>query len=171
MQMMQMIDYIFFLRLLVSWLSVTLNSCLRVSSFETGRKKQKHQFTSQHVKPEINESDCKMSLRACVFQPRGGLQMALKGHAGTLRQIHSQQIIPMEQAMVMQSPNSEGCSVMQFGGMLKDGFCLRETSALGFIFQQIGVKLPSASALFSLMIIYQLFIIFVDSKLNCLSAV
>ena len=27
--------------------------------------------------------------------------MALKGHAGTLRQIHSQQIIPMEQAMVM----------------------------------------------------------------------
>lgn len=41
-----------------------------------------------------------MSLRVCVFQPRGGLQMALKGHAGTLRQIHSQQIIPMEQAMV-----------------------------------------------------------------------
>lgn len=27
--------------------------------------------------------------------------MALKGHAGTLRQIHGQQIIPMEQAMVM----------------------------------------------------------------------
>lgn len=42
-----------------------------------------------------------MSLRVCVFQPRGGLQMALKGHAGTLRQIHGQQIIPMEQAMVM----------------------------------------------------------------------
>uniref|UniRef100_H2ST70 Prominin 1a n=1 Tax=Takifugu rubripes TaxID=31033 RepID=H2ST70_TAKRU len=35
------------------------------------------------------------------LMPRGGLQMALKGHAGTLRQIHSQQIIPMEQAMVM----------------------------------------------------------------------
>eukprot|EP00066_Takifugu_rubripes_P020006 XP_011609272.1 PREDICTED: prominin-1a isoform X3 [Takifugu rubripes] len=33
------------------------------------------------------------------LMPRGGLQMALKGHAGTLRQIHSQQIIPMEQAM------------------------------------------------------------------------
>uniref|UniRef100_A0A674N7M5 Prominin 1a n=1 Tax=Takifugu rubripes TaxID=31033 RepID=A0A674N7M5_TAKRU len=35
------------------------------------------------------------------LMPRGGLQMALKGHAGTLRQIHSQQIIPMEQAMVI----------------------------------------------------------------------
>lgn len=33
------------------------------------------------------------------LMPRGGLQTALKGHAGTLRQIHSQQIIPMEQAM------------------------------------------------------------------------
>lgn len=50
---------------------------------------------------EINECNCKMSFCVCVFQPRGGLQMALKGHAGTLRQIHGQQIIPMEQAMVM----------------------------------------------------------------------
>ncbi|XP_028444714.1 prominin-1-A isoform X8 [Perca flavescens] len=33
------------------------------------------------------------------LMPRGGLQTALKGHVGTLRQIHSQQIIPMEQAM------------------------------------------------------------------------
>uniref|UniRef100_A0A8D0CUL7 Prominin 1a n=1 Tax=Sander lucioperca TaxID=283035 RepID=A0A8D0CUL7_SANLU len=38
------------------------------------------------------------------LMPRGALQTALKGHVGTLRQIHSQQIIPMEQAMVM--PNS-----------------------------------------------------------------
>lgn len=36
----------------------------------------------------------------CVFQPRGALQTALKGHIGTLRQIHKQQIISMEQAMV-----------------------------------------------------------------------
>uniref|UniRef100_A0A7N6BI31 Prominin 1 b n=1 Tax=Anabas testudineus TaxID=64144 RepID=A0A7N6BI31_ANATE len=33
------------------------------------------------------------------LMPRGPLQTALKGHIGTLRQIHSQQIIPMEQAM------------------------------------------------------------------------
>ncbi|XP_037636039.1 prominin-1-A isoform X7 [Sebastes umbrosus] len=33
------------------------------------------------------------------LMPRGALQTALKGHAGTLRQIHSQQIISMEQAM------------------------------------------------------------------------
>ncbi|XP_059202540.1 prominin-1-A isoform X1 [Centropristis striata] len=33
------------------------------------------------------------------LMPRGGLQTALKGHVGTLRQIHTQQIIPMEQAM------------------------------------------------------------------------
>ncbi|XP_054453531.1 prominin-1-A isoform X2 [Anoplopoma fimbria] len=33
------------------------------------------------------------------LMPRGVLQTALKGHAGTLRQIHSQQIISMEQAM------------------------------------------------------------------------
>uniref|UniRef100_A0A8C4FAN8 Prominin 1a n=1 Tax=Dicentrarchus labrax TaxID=13489 RepID=A0A8C4FAN8_DICLA len=35
------------------------------------------------------------------LMPRGALHTALKGHVGTLRQIHSQQIIPMEQAMVM----------------------------------------------------------------------
>ncbi|XP_032383223.1 prominin-1-A isoform X3 [Etheostoma spectabile] len=33
------------------------------------------------------------------LMPRGALQTSLKGHVGTLRQIHSQQIIPMEQAM------------------------------------------------------------------------
>ncbi|KAM8733403.1 prominin-1-A isoform 7-T7 [Acanthopagrus schlegelii] len=33
------------------------------------------------------------------LMPRGALQTALKGHISTLRQIHSQQIIPMEQAM------------------------------------------------------------------------
>ncbi|XP_039976491.1 prominin-1-A [Xiphias gladius] len=33
------------------------------------------------------------------LMPRGSLQTALKGHIGTLRQIHSQQITPMEQAM------------------------------------------------------------------------
>ncbi|XP_068181854.1 prominin-1-A isoform X3 [Antennarius striatus] len=33
------------------------------------------------------------------LMPRGGLQTALKGHIGTLRQIHAQQIVPMEQAM------------------------------------------------------------------------
>nr|XP_020448891.1 prominin-1-A-like isoform X3 [Monopterus albus] len=33
------------------------------------------------------------------LMPRGPLQTALKGHASTLRQIHSQQITPMEQAM------------------------------------------------------------------------
>ncbi|XP_044219525.1 prominin-1-A isoform X10 [Thunnus albacares] len=33
------------------------------------------------------------------LMPRGPLQTALKGYVGTLRQIHSQQIIPMEQAM------------------------------------------------------------------------
>uniref|UniRef100_A0A8D3A8A8 Prominin 1a n=1 Tax=Scophthalmus maximus TaxID=52904 RepID=A0A8D3A8A8_SCOMX len=33
------------------------------------------------------------------LMPRGALQTALKGHSGTLRQIHSQQITPMEQAM------------------------------------------------------------------------
>uniref|UniRef100_A0AAQ5YS96 Prominin 1 b n=1 Tax=Amphiprion ocellaris TaxID=80972 RepID=A0AAQ5YS96_AMPOC len=35
----------------------------------------------------------------CAFQPRGPLHTALKGHISTLRQIHRQQIIPMEQAM------------------------------------------------------------------------
>ncbi|XP_062416470.1 prominin-1-A isoform X1 [Pungitius pungitius] len=33
------------------------------------------------------------------LMPRGALQRALKGHVGTLRQIHSQQIVSMEQAM------------------------------------------------------------------------
>uniref|UniRef100_A0AAQ4PAR8 Prominin 1a n=1 Tax=Gasterosteus aculeatus aculeatus TaxID=481459 RepID=A0AAQ4PAR8_GASAC len=34
------------------------------------------------------------------LMPRGALQSALKGHVGTLRQIHSQQIVSMEQGMV-----------------------------------------------------------------------
>lgn len=33
------------------------------------------------------------------LMPRGALQTALKGHVGTLQQIHRQQIVPMEQAM------------------------------------------------------------------------
>uniref|UniRef100_A0AAQ4QMU3 Prominin 1a n=1 Tax=Gasterosteus aculeatus aculeatus TaxID=481459 RepID=A0AAQ4QMU3_GASAC len=33
------------------------------------------------------------------LMPRGALQSALKGHVGTLRQIHSQQIVSMEQGM------------------------------------------------------------------------
>ncbi|KAI9521428.1 Prominin-1-A [Dissostichus eleginoides] len=33
------------------------------------------------------------------LMPRGGLQSSLKAHIGSLRQIHAQQIIPMEQAM------------------------------------------------------------------------
>uniref|UniRef100_A0A4W6FZG8 Prominin 1a n=1 Tax=Lates calcarifer TaxID=8187 RepID=A0A4W6FZG8_LATCA len=41
---------------------------------------------------EINYADY-------LEEPRGPLQTALKGHIGTLRQIHSQQITPMEQAM------------------------------------------------------------------------
>uniref|UniRef100_A0A8D3DR85 Prominin 1a n=1 Tax=Scophthalmus maximus TaxID=52904 RepID=A0A8D3DR85_SCOMX len=42
----------------------------------------------------------KLCLCFVCLQPRGALQTALKGHSGTLRQIHSQQITPMEQAMV-----------------------------------------------------------------------
>lgn len=37
----------------------------------------------------------------CAFQPKSNLQSALKGHVSTLRQIHRQQIVPMEQSMVM----------------------------------------------------------------------
>lgn len=48
-----------------------------------------------------NDISSKFLVLLCVFQPRGALQTALKGHIGTLRQIHNQQIIPMEQAMVM----------------------------------------------------------------------
>ncbi|XP_055745314.1 prominin-1-A-like isoform X2 [Salvelinus fontinalis] len=35
------------------------------------------------------------------LMPKGPLQTSLKGHANSLRQIHSQQVIPMEQAMSM----------------------------------------------------------------------
>uniref|UniRef100_A0A669BT10 Prominin 1a n=1 Tax=Oreochromis niloticus TaxID=8128 RepID=A0A669BT10_ORENI len=35
------------------------------------------------------------------LMPKSRLQSALKGHVGTLRQIHRQQIVPMEQSMVM----------------------------------------------------------------------
>ncbi|KAF3838766.1 hypothetical protein F7725_010534 [Dissostichus mawsoni] len=41
---------------------------------------------------EINYADY-------LEEPRGGLQSSLKAHIGSLRQIHAQQIIPMEQAM------------------------------------------------------------------------
>lgn len=51
-----------------------------------------------------------VDLLCFLFQPRGGLQTALKGHAGTLRQIHSQQIIPMEQAMV-RTPSCALCII------------------------------------------------------------
>uniref|UniRef100_A0A3P8PPA5 Prominin 1a n=1 Tax=Astatotilapia calliptera TaxID=8154 RepID=A0A3P8PPA5_ASTCA len=37
----------------------------------------------------------------CAFQPKSNLQSALKGHVSTLRQIHRQQIVPMEQSMVI----------------------------------------------------------------------
>nr|XP_057920986.1 prominin-1-A isoform X1 [Doryrhamphus excisus] len=33
------------------------------------------------------------------LMPRGRLQSALKGHVGTVRQIHNQQVVPMQQAM------------------------------------------------------------------------
>lgn len=51
-----------------------------------------------------------VDLLCFLLQPRGGLQTALKGHAGTLRQIHSQQIIPMEQAMV-RTPSCALCII------------------------------------------------------------
>uniref|UniRef100_A0A8C7MI76 Prominin 1a n=1 Tax=Oncorhynchus kisutch TaxID=8019 RepID=A0A8C7MI76_ONCKI len=35
------------------------------------------------------------------LMPKGPLQTSLKGHANSLRQIHSQQVVPMEQAMSM----------------------------------------------------------------------
>ncbi|XP_026186185.1 prominin-1-A isoform X3 [Mastacembelus armatus] len=55
---------------------------------------------------EVNKGVTAVDLRSFVreleaqtdLMPRGPLQSALKGYAGTLRQIHSQQIIPMEQA-------------------------------------------------------------------------
>uniref|UniRef100_A0A7N6B626 Prominin 1a n=1 Tax=Anabas testudineus TaxID=64144 RepID=A0A7N6B626_ANATE len=55
--------------------------------------KQNLQDFSEAGLSEINYADY-------LEEPRGPLQTALKGHIGTLRQIHSQQIIPMEQAMV-----------------------------------------------------------------------
>lgn len=65
-------------------------------------------MTTKPIKKSVKSKFCfplELRLRVVdllcfLFQPRGGLQTALKGHAGTLRQIHSQQIIPMEQAMV-----------------------------------------------------------------------
>uniref|UniRef100_A0A7N8WME8 Prominin 1a n=1 Tax=Mastacembelus armatus TaxID=205130 RepID=A0A7N8WME8_9TELE len=58
---------------------------------------------------EVNKGVTAVDLRSFVreleaqtdLMPRGPLQSALKGYAGTLRQIHSQQIIPMEQATVI----------------------------------------------------------------------
>lgn len=59
-----------------------------------------------------------LDLLCFLLQPRGGLQSALKGHAGTLRQIHSQQIIPMEQAMVRVPP----CAACIIHAMLSSRF-------------------------------------------------
>lgn len=59
-----------------------------------------------------------VDLLCFLFQPRGGLQTALKGHAGTLRQIHSQQIIPMEQAMV----RPPSCALCIIHAMLSSRF-------------------------------------------------
>lgn len=41
----------------------------------------------------------------CFFllQSKGTLQTSLKGHANTIRQIHIQQVIPLEQSMVIYS--------------------------------------------------------------------
>lgn len=59
--------------------------------------------------------NCNKSLQSsahCVFvclfvtvclQPRGALENALKGHASSIRQIHREQVVPMEQAMVITS--------------------------------------------------------------------
>uniref|UniRef100_A0A8C7MI64 Prominin 1a n=1 Tax=Oncorhynchus kisutch TaxID=8019 RepID=A0A8C7MI64_ONCKI len=40
------------------------------------------------------------------LMPKGPLQTSLKGHANSLRQIHSQQVVPMEQAMVINNLSS-----------------------------------------------------------------
>jgi len=34
------------------------------------------------------------------LQPRGALENALKGHASSIRAIHKEQVVPLEQAMV-----------------------------------------------------------------------
>lgn len=34
-------------------------------------------------------------------QPRGALENALKGHASSIRHIHREQVVPLEQAMVI----------------------------------------------------------------------
>uniref|UniRef100_A0A665U282 Prominin 1a n=1 Tax=Echeneis naucrates TaxID=173247 RepID=A0A665U282_ECHNA len=52
------------------------------------------QISSTALINDITPTSC-----VCLFQPRGPLQSALKGHIGTLRQIHSQQITSMEQSM------------------------------------------------------------------------
>lgn len=44
-------------------------------------------------------------VRVCV-QPRGALENALKGHASSIRQIHKEQVVPMEQAMVIPDKNT-----------------------------------------------------------------
>uniref|UniRef100_A0A673WY53 Prominin 1a n=1 Tax=Salmo trutta TaxID=8032 RepID=A0A673WY53_SALTR len=43
----------------------------------------------------------RINYAAYLEEPKGPLQTSLKGHANSLRQIHSQQVIPMEQAMSM----------------------------------------------------------------------
>uniref|UniRef100_A0A8C8K259 Prominin-1-A-like n=1 Tax=Oncorhynchus tshawytscha TaxID=74940 RepID=A0A8C8K259_ONCTS len=44
----------------------------------------------------------KVKLTPSPTWPKGPLQTSLKGHANSLRQIHSQQVVPMEQAMTFQ---------------------------------------------------------------------
>ena len=43
------------------------------------------------------------SLYFVCLQPRGALENALKGHASSIRQIHREHVVPMEQAMVITS--------------------------------------------------------------------
>uniref|UniRef100_A0A8C7ULH5 Prominin 1a n=1 Tax=Oncorhynchus mykiss TaxID=8022 RepID=A0A8C7ULH5_ONCMY len=43
----------------------------------------------------------RINYAAYLEEPKGPLQTSLKGHANSLRQIHSQQVVPMEQAMSM----------------------------------------------------------------------
>lgn len=51
-----------------------------------------------------------VSSALCLFvclQPRGALENALKGHASSIRQIHREQVVPMEQAMVITSRTTQ----------------------------------------------------------------
>uniref|UniRef100_A0A3Q3VV98 Uncharacterized protein n=1 Tax=Mola mola TaxID=94237 RepID=A0A3Q3VV98_MOLML len=45
--------------------------------------------------------------------PRGALENALKGHASSIRQIHKEQVVPMEQAMVIMNSSTLSQSIKQ----------------------------------------------------------